>query len=55
MKITEGKSFDVIRIKKRFDSETDLYEDLKENDFYGGEYKVRHNKTGYYLTAEILE
>ena len=36
MKITEGKSFDVIRIKKRFDSEVDLYKDLKDNDFYGG-------------------
>ena len=55
MKITEGKSFDAIKIKKRFDSEADLYEDLKENDFYGGEYKVRHTKTGYHLTAEILE
>ena len=55
MKITEGKSFDIIRIKKRFDSEAELYEDLKENDFYGGEYKVRHTKTGYHLTAEILE
>ena len=55
MKITEGKSFDVIRIKKRFDSEVDLYKDLKDNDFYGGEYKVRHDKTCYHLTAEILE
>ncbi len=55
MKITEGKSFDAIKIKKRFDSEADLYEDLKENDFYGGEYKVRHDKAGYHLTAEILE
>ena len=55
MKIAEGKSFDAIKIKKRFDSETDLYEDLKDNDFYGGEYKVRHDKTGYHLTAEILE
>ena len=55
MKITEGKSFDVIIVKKRFDSEADLYEDLKDNDFYGGEYKVRHTKTGYHLTAEILE
>ena len=55
MKITEGKSFNVVKIKKRFDVEQDLYEDLKENDFYGGEYKVRHAKTGYHLTAEILE
>ena len=55
MKIAEGKSFDAIKIKKRFDSEAELYEDLKENDFYGGEYKVRHTKTGYHLTAEILE
>ena len=55
MKIAEGKSFDAIKIKKRFDSETDLYEDLKENDFYGGEYKVRHTKTGYHLITEILE
>ena len=55
MKIAEGKSFDAIKIKKRFDSEAELYEDLKENDFYGGEYKIRHTKTGYHLTAEILE
>ena len=55
MKITEGKSFNVVKIKKRFDVEQDLYEDLKENDFYGGEYKVRHDKTGYHLIAEILE
>ena len=55
MKITEGKSFDAIKIKKRFNSEAELYEDLKENDFYGGEYKSRHTKTGYHLTAEILE
>lgn len=55
MKITEGKEYDVIIVKKRFDAEQDLYEDLKENDFYGGEYKIRHTKTGYHLTAEILE
>ena len=55
MKITEGKSFDAIKIKKRFNSEAELYEDLKDNDFYGGEYKIRHTKTGYHLTAEILE
>ena len=55
MKITEGKEYDVIIVKKRFDAEQELYEDLKENDFYGGEYKVRHTKTGYHLTAEILE
>ena len=55
MKIAEGKSFNAIKIKKRFDSEAELYEDLKENDFYGGEYKIRHTKTGYHLTAEILE
>ena len=55
MKIAEGKSFDIIIVKKRFDSEAELYEDLKENDFYGGEYKIRHTKTGYHLSAEILE
>lgn len=55
MKITEGKEYEVIIVKKRFDNETELYEDLKDNDFYGGEYKTRHTKNGYYLTAEILE
>lgn len=57
LEIKKGTTFIVKKIRKEFSTEEELYLDLRDNDFYGGEYSVRRmKKTGkIFLKAEVYE
>lgn len=42
MTITPGKEFEIHYGKAEFNTEDEAYCFLRDNDFFGGEYKVRH-------------